>query len=110
MRSRLRNDLSELRVLIIDEISMVSNLLLLHIHQRLVEIFGCNDDTPVYSEYNDLWQNLIHPWKLFKIAELTEVMRQKGDLFFIELLNKVRTADMEGKYEAILRSTIRHIN
>ncbi|CAH3194144.1 unnamed protein product, partial [Porites evermanni] len=32
--------LSELKLLIIDEISMVSNVTLLHIHQRLQEIFG----------------------------------------------------------------------
>ena len=32
--------LSELKLLIIDEISMVSNITFLHIHQRLQEIFG----------------------------------------------------------------------
>ena len=41
MRSSLRNRLSELFVIVIDEISMVSNLLLLYINQRLIEIFGC---------------------------------------------------------------------
>ena len=45
-RSALRNNLCELRVLIIDEISMVSNLTLLYIHLRLVEIFGCSDNVP----------------------------------------------------------------
>ena len=35
MRSSLRNKMSDLRVIVIDEISMVSNLLLLHINQRL---------------------------------------------------------------------------
>ena len=29
---------------------------------------------------------------MFKLAELTEVMRQKGDDTFIDLLNNVRTA------------------
>jgi len=43
-RSMLRSKLSELCILIIDEISMVSNKLLLHIHQRLVEIFGCSEE------------------------------------------------------------------
>ena len=42
--SSLRNKLSELQVIIIDEVSMVSNILLLHINQRLVEIFGCNSN------------------------------------------------------------------
>ena len=44
MRSKLRNKLSEVGVIIIDEISMVANLLLLYIHQILVEIFGCSCD------------------------------------------------------------------
>ena len=80
---------------------MVSNILLLHINQRVVEIFECNSNIafagltvifcekkfrlppiqarPIYSDYNDEWQNLVHLWKMFKLAELTEVMRQKGD-------------------------------
>ena len=40
MRSSLRNKLSDLQVIVIDEISMVSNVLLLNVHQRLVEVFG----------------------------------------------------------------------
>ena len=109
----MRNKLSELRVLIIDEISMVSNLLLLYIHMRLVEIFGCSDDVPfagltiiavgdfyqlppvqqrtVYADYADDWQNLVHLWKMFKIT----VMRQRGDSELIDLLNKVRTASLD---------------
>ena len=46
MRSSLRNKLSALQVLIVDEISKISNKLLLYIHQRLVEIFGCSADLP----------------------------------------------------------------
>ena len=68
---------------------MVSNILLLvHINQRLVEIFGCNSNIPfsgltvtfcgeffklppiqarpIYSDYNDEWQNLVRLWKMFK--------------------------------------------
>ena len=39
-KTLLRLSLSELKLLIIDEISMISNNRLLHIHQRLKEIFG----------------------------------------------------------------------
>ena len=68
---------------------MVSNGLLLYIHQRLVEIFGCSNDNPIagltvifsgdfsqlppiqartiYADYKDTWQILVHVWKLFKI-------------------------------------------
>ena len=45
-RSALRNSLYELKALIIDEISMVSNLQLLYIHLGLVEIFGCSNNIP----------------------------------------------------------------
>ena len=34
------------------------------------------------------WLNLIHMWKLFKIAELEEGMRQRGDTALIDLLNE----------------------
>ena len=39
-RSLLRLKYENLKVIIIDEISMVSNKLLLHMHQRLLDIFG----------------------------------------------------------------------
>ena len=125
-RSALRNKLCELRTLIIDEISMVSNLQLLYIHLRLVEIFGCSDNIPfagitviavgdfyqlppvqqrtVYAEYTDAWLNLVHLWNLFKIAELHEIMRQRGDSDLIDLLNKVRTSSLEEYDENLLKS------
>ena len=125
-RTALRNNLCETRVLIIDEISMVSNLQLLYVHLRLIEIFGCSDNIPfaglsiivvgdfyqlppvqqrtVYADYKDTWQNLAHLWKLFKIAELDEVMRQRGDAQLIDLLNKVRTASLDEQDEALIKS------
>ena len=76
-----------------DEISMASNVLLLHVHLRLVEIFGCVNNTPfagitviavrelmhlvpvkarpVYAEYKNSRQNFVPIWELFKIAKLT---------------------------------------
>ena len=81
---------------------VVSHVLLLHVCLRLVEIFGCTNDTPftgrtifaagdfmqlpqvkarpVYDEYKNSCQSFVPLWKLFKITELTEVMRQLGDL------------------------------
>ena len=44
-RCFLRNKYSEVSVIINDEISMVSNRLFLHIHQRLVNIFACSVKT-----------------------------------------------------------------
>lgn len=39
----MRLSLSELKLIVIDEISMVGNITLLHIHQRLKEIFGTSN-------------------------------------------------------------------
>ena len=97
MRSTLRNRLADLKVIIIDEIPMVSNNLVYYIHLRLNEIFGTADielfagltilavvdffqlppvgASPVYAEYKNTWQSLNSLWKLFKMFELTEVMR-----------------------------------
>ena len=101
MRSILRNRLSDLKVIIIDEVSMVSNNLLYYIHLRLNESFGTTDiepfagltilavgdlfqlppvgGLPVYSDYKNTWHNLNSLWKLFKMIVLTEVMWRRGD-------------------------------
>ena len=72
--------LSEVKVVVIDELSMISNDILLYIHLLLVEIFVCPNNTPfagitvivvghflqqppvwarpVYGEYNNNLQNL----------------------------------------------------
>ena len=42
-RTQLRLTLSELKLIIVDEISMVANTTLLHIHQRLKEIFNTSN-------------------------------------------------------------------
>ena len=124
-KSKLRNILSSTKVILIDEISMVSNYLLLHIHQRLNEIFGTEDlafaglslialgdlyqlppinQRPIYAQYKDALLNISPLWRLFKIAEFTEVMRQKGDTTFIDLLNKVRVGNMDDHAEELLQS------
>ena len=41
-KTQIRVLLSQLKLIIIDEVSMVSNITLLHIHQRLKDIFGLN--------------------------------------------------------------------
>ena len=45
-RGILRNKLSEIKFIIIDEISMVSSVLFYQVHQRLNEIFGVSTDLP----------------------------------------------------------------
>ena len=82
MKCNLRNHLSDLKVIIIDEISMVSNELLFYVHLRLNEIFGAvNNDhfaditvivvgdllqlppvegRSVYASYKNNWQILTY--------------------------------------------------
>ena len=102
-------------MIIIDEISMVSNKFLLNVHQRLVEIFGCSphitfagisviacgdfyqlppiQQRPAYAKF-DVILNICHCCRLFKIAELTEVMRERGNQELIMLLNNIRTVNI----------------
>ena len=113
-KTQYRLALKDLKLIIVDEISMVGNTTLLHIHQRLKEIFGCSS-AKLFAGISiiavgDLYQlppikkkavsdnfkieahNLCHPWSVFKMIELTEIMRQKNDKAFTELLNRIRTA------------------
>ena len=100
-RTRLRLTLSKLKLIIVDEMSMVPNTTLLHIHQRLKEIFNTPNSElfarisfiavgdlyqlppirrrAVFENYKNDTFNLCHPWNAFKMIELTEIMRQKDD-------------------------------
>ena len=111
-RARLCNLYLEVPVVIIDEISMVSNIGLLHIHKPLREIFGCPEYQPfadlsiivvsdllqlppikssqIFEKYNSDSFNL---WSLFLMAQFTEVIRQKGDKTFIGLLNNISVGE-----------------
>ena len=126
MKSNLRNKLFQVKWLIIDEISMVSNDLLLHVNCRVVEIFGCRTDIPfveiiiiavgdilqlppvrtrtVYSEYKSDCLNFAPLWELFKTAKLNEVMRQRGDAEIIDLLSHIRVTESNSCDLEILKS------
>ena len=112
-RNGMRAKAGKLQLLIIDEISMVSCNLLLQIHNRLCEIKGVTDPfggisvivfgdlfqlPPVLQPFvfkpgNDIIANLTGSlWRLFFYKELEEIMRQKDDMDFALLLNRIRTA------------------
>ena len=115
-RNTLQTKYKDLAVLVVDEVSMVGNEMLSFLHQRLQEIkqnqepFGgvhmilvgdlyqlrpVGDGwifANVSSNYESLAPNL---WQShFTMFELTEIMRQKDDAQFAELLNRIR----EGKH------------
>ncbi|XP_068751282.1 ATP-dependent DNA helicase PIF1-like [Montipora capricornis] len=112
-KTQMRLSLSELKLIIIDEVSMVSNRRVLHIHQRLKDIFCSSSselfagisvvvvgdfyqlppirEKPIFENFKNNSYNLYHPWLVFRMVELTEIMRQKDDQHFIRLLNRLRT-------------------
>ena len=115
-RNTLRTKYANLSVLIVDEVSMVGNEMLNFLYLRLQEIKGSKEpfggihvilvgdlfqlrpvgDAWIFAnnsnDYSSLAPNL---WQLhFTMFELTEIMRQKDDAPFAELLNRIR----EGKH------------
>ena len=111
-RYKLRNLLREIQLVIMDEMSMVSNITFLDIHHHLCEIFDCNYDKffagktvlvigdllqlPavkscfVFAPFKGPLGDMFSLWELFQMRELIEDMRQKGDQIFIEILNNIR--------------------
>ena len=115
-----------LSVLIVDEVSMVGNEMLNFLYLRLQEIKGYKKhfggvyiflvedlfqlrpvgDSWIFSnnacDYSSLAPNL---WQThFTMFELTEIMRQKDDTPFAELLNRVREGNQTEKDFAVLKS------
>ena len=108
-----------LQIIIIDEVSMVGKKMLHTISQRLVQItrnksvFGnisilaVGDfyqippvgDTALYrDDRGELYES---PWSTFKKWNLTEVMRQKDDLRYAELLNRLRTTKKDEAMDSV---------
>ena len=125
-RTHLRTQLSHLKLIVIDEISMVSNAKIRLVHERLQEIF-CTPDSLLFAGLSvvvvgDFYQlppvrermifapykkdiyNLCHPWDQFKMIELNQIMRQCGDQLFTEILNRVKTADITDEDARVLSS------
>ena len=125
-KTQLRLLLTDLKLIIVDEISMVGNTTLLHIHQRLKEIFGTLSSQLfagisiiavgdlcqlppirkrfVFDMYKNDSYNLCHPWKCFKMIELTKIMRQKDELAFIAVLHRIRTSSQTEHDITLLQS------
>ena len=115
--SALRNMLSELKLIIIDKISMISNRMLKYIHERLKQIFNTPDSVlfagisliavgdfyqlpsikakPAFLPFKSNCFNLCHPWQVFHMIELDHTMRQEGDDSFTKLLNRIRVGSID---------------
>ena len=109
---------TNLQLLIIDEISMVGSNMLFQIHKQLQQLKGKGDDTTfgdtsilavgdlyqlrpvaqphIFAQVGDTYARLHRSGSLwideFKMIELDEIMRQKDDSRFAQLLCRVRTA------------------
>ncbi|XP_052263343.1 uncharacterized protein LOC127866661 isoform X2 [Dreissena polymorpha] len=127
--NRLRVQLSHLKIIIIDEISMVSSSAFSYIDQRLQQI---KDSTKPFGGVSvlavgDLYQlrpiakYIFEPpanvmqrlagslWlTLFHILELKQIMRQKDDEDFAALLNRVRVAHQTDEDINILQTRTVH--
>ena len=65
-------------------------------------------DLPIFINYRNDLLNVYHPWREFSMTELTEIMRQKGDKSFLELLNRIRVGEYLQKDVDLLHSRITH--
>jgi hypothetical protein len=108
----LRCKLNELKLIIIDEVSMVGAKTFSHVDSRLRQIFNSNKifggislivfgdlrqlrpvcDRYVFQNdptnpYSELIDNRL--WSPFKMFQLTEIMRQKDDKIFAEALQRI---------------------
>ncbi|XP_070191701.1 uncharacterized protein [Littorina saxatilis] len=124
----LRSTLAELRLVIIDEISMVGANMLGFVSQRLQQVMGCSKPFGGVSvlAVGDLFQlrPVMDRWvfqpsrgpyealapivwqELFQMFELTQVMRQKDDKTFAEALNRIREGSHTKEDASLIKSRV----
>lgn len=125
----IRCNLIHLKLLIIDEISMVGCNTLTKIDTRLRQITNKNENfegisvivvgdlnqlppvqdgmvysTPKISLLSKLAGNVL--WDEFKLFELTQIMRQKDDLAYITALNNLVHCSMTDEDNSLIQSRI----
>ncbi len=127
LRNNLASKLHDLKLVIIDEISMVSATMMSHVDHRLREITRCDElfggisiicfgdfhqlrpvkDRFVFqcddsNKYSALFENFY--WENFRAFELTEIMRQKDDRVFAIALNNLATGECTDKDIELFKS------
>ena len=127
-KAELRNKYSEVELVIIDEISMVSSKLFYQVHKRMNEIFCpgqvfpfggksvivCGDlyqlppvrAKPVFIfNETETMEGFVSSdfWRKFRLAELDPVMCQDDEMFMI-LLNKIGVGQKDQNTEHVIKS------
>ena len=123
----LRQSCKYFNTIIIDEISMVSYKTMSFIHKILTEIKGTDDtevlfgrlnviavgDLPpvrdkfVFEDGRGYHQGSTNLWRdEFKLIELTQNMRQRGDTDYSEIFNRVRIGSQTKADISVLRSRL----
>ncbi len=109
-RATLEAKLKGIKLLVVDEISMIKPSMLVYIHGRLkdvmheqstdapfgnVSLLGCGDYyqlPPVFSDM--IFKTTLETdflWNRFVLFTLTDIVRQRDDVNFSEFLNRIRT-------------------
>ena len=125
----LRNTLHGLKLLVVDESSMLSSLTLMYVHLRLTEIMSSDEifggiSVVLFGDFlqlppvkgNQPFRALslleakqrigciasLDLWGRFQYDELTENMRQSGDMVYSSLLSHIRVGNLTTEEEQIL--------
>jgi hypothetical protein len=135
----LRCQLANVKLLIIDEISMVGIKTLGYIDQRLRSILRINKpfgdiniivfgdffqlapvlSTPLYDSFHDIMTkyssaiemiSIKSIWETFKFYELTEIMRQKDDKEFALMLTKLARGQLEEAGIKYFQNLVTHLD
>lgn len=115
MRNTLYSMLEDVQLIVIDEVSMMVLKMMFEIDFRLQEIFDVRTDFAnksvlvvghlrqlppiggkrVFETHNTALYSGNHLWEKFRLYELTEIMRQKGDADFCRALNHMSEGVMD---------------
>ncbi|XP_055685061.1 uncharacterized protein LOC129791128 [Lutzomyia longipalpis] len=130
----IRCEFKDVKLIVIDEVSMVGSNTSLKVSQRLIQIFGVHQsfggisvifvgdlnqiapvgDKSIFRAPDKSNAGIldINPlWEEFKYFELTEIMRQKDDLNFTNALNNLAIGKMTEKDISLIRSrTVKNVN
>lgn len=134
----IRSQLVNLKLIIIDEISMCGAKVLHWVNQRLIQITGRNEhfggisvivvgdlhqlppvgdqkcfkpfENPNNNPIGKLLDSVSILWQNFQYFELTEVMRQKDDLNFVNALNRLVIGQMTMEDIQLIESRRTHEN